>query len=91
MINFTDGELEVGRIAYNQALIWDQHLKKLVENGKVDPTRPINLILPLGNIKIKNFSKKTRFLMALGSTKTRVVSNSALLGLGWVVTPAELQ
>jgi hypothetical protein len=76
MINFTDGELEVGRIAYNQALIWDQHLKKLVENGK---------------IKIKNFSKKTRFLMALGSTKTRVVSNSALLGLGWVVTPAELQ
>lgn len=82
MVNFTDDELEAGRIAYKQGLKWGQNFKNLVENGTVDPNQAINLVLPLGNIKIENFSKKTRFLIELGSTRTGVISNSILVGVG---------
>jgi hypothetical protein len=82
MVNFTDDELEIGKIVYNQGLKWGHNLKILVENGTIDPTKPINLILPLGEIKIENFSKKTRFLIELGSTRTGVVGNSVIVGAG---------
>jgi hypothetical protein len=79
MTNFTDDQLEIARIVYEQGLKWGQNLKNLVENGTIDPTKPINLILPLGEIKIENFSKKTGFLMKLGSTRTGVIGNSVLV------------
>jgi hypothetical protein len=79
MLNFTDDELEVGRIAYRQGLKWGQDLKNLIDDGVVDPTKPINLILPVGTIKIENFSKKTRFLIELGSARTGVIGNSLIV------------
>ena len=83
MLNFTDDELEVGRIAYRQGLKWGQDLKNLIDDGVVDPTKPINLILPVGTIKIENFSKKTRFLIELGSARTGVIGNSLIVSTGF--------
>jgi hypothetical protein len=89
MLNFTDDELEVVRIVYNQGLRWGQDLKNLVEARTLDLTKPINLILDLGEIKIENFSKKTSLLMKLGSTKTGIVGNSMFVKAD--CSPAEIQ
>lgn len=82
MTNFTYDELEVGRIAYRQGLKWGKILKSQIEDGTIDPTKPIRLKLTLGEINIENFSAKTRFLMALGSTRAGVTGNSIITGAG---------
>jgi hypothetical protein len=90
MVNFTDEELEIAEIIYRQGLKWGENLKFLAENGKIDLTKPIHLILPLGEIKLENFSKRTRFLIELGSTRTGVVANSAIAGVGCLTAGSSL-
>jgi hypothetical protein len=82
MPNFTEVELETAKIAYKQGLTWGRMLKDSVNAKELDPTKPIKLLLPIGNINIENFSPMTRFTMQLGSSRIGVVSNSIIVGVG---------
>lgn len=79
MDNLTDVDVEIGKIMYRQGLEWGKQLKHMIDEGLIDPDKTINLVLPIGNIDIKNFSYKTRFLLAFGSPAAGVVKNSGIV------------
>lgn len=73
---------EIARIGYRQGQEWVETIIRSIESGGIDPNRPMTLILPIGNIKVENFSAWTRFLMELGTPRAAMLGNSAIVGLG---------
>lgn len=83
MLNYTDEVLnEIDRIAQAQGLDAGEYLKKALESGELTPGGKVNLVIPIGKIKLENFSLLTRATLALGTPTAGVVGNSVIVGLG---------
>ena len=83
MANYTDEVInEIARIAHAQGLEAGDFLRKALESGELAPGERVNLVIPIGNIKLENFSLLTRATLALGTPKAGVVGNSVIVGLG---------
>jgi len=83
MVNYTDEIMnEIARIAHAQGSETGDFLRKALESGELTPGERVNLVIPIGNIKIENFSLLTRITLALGTPTAGVVGNSVIVGLG---------
>lgn len=83
MANYTDEVLnEIARIAHAQGLEAGDFLRKALESGELTPGERVNLLIPIGKIKLENFSLLTRATLALGTPTAGVVGNSVIVGLG---------
>ena len=83
MANYTDEVInEIARIAYAQGLEAGDFLRKALESGELTPGKRVDLVIPIGNIKLENFSLLTRATLALGTPTAGVVGNSVIVGLG---------
>lgn len=82
--NYTNEVInEVARIARQQGLGYGESLKEALESGTLTLGQKVNLIVPVGNIKTENFSLLTRATLAFGTPIAGMVSNSAIVGLGF--------
>jgi hypothetical protein len=83
MVDYSDEVMnEIARIAHAQGLEAGDFLRKALESGELTPGQRVNLVLPIGNIKLENFSLLTRATLALGTPTAGVVGNSVIVGLG---------
>ena len=81
--NYTNDVInEVVRIVIGEALNFGDTLLKAADAGELNTTRGLDLIVPIGNIKPKNFSLLTRATLAAGTSEAGVVGNSIIVSLG---------
>lgn len=73
---------EVIRIFYRHGLKLGKGLKEAIESGDIDPSRPINVLVPVDDLDIGRFSLLTRVTMGMGTQKAGMVGNSIIIGMG---------
>lgn len=98
MPNFTEEELEIlanlpkyfdevdifiGKKGYDVGVKLAKEALKRVEEGLIDPTKPINAeIFIVPEFDVKNFKLSTRFLLELGSVRGGIICNSIIICSG---------
>ena len=73
---------EVAQIARAQGLEYSHNIKEAIVAGDLIPGQHINLLIPIGNIKLERFSFLTRATLAFGTPTPSVVANSVIVGMG---------
>jgi hypothetical protein len=73
---------EVARIARAQGLEYGYIIKEAIVAGELTPGQRINLLIPIGDIKLERFSLLTRATLAFGTPTAGVVGNSVIVGMG---------